>query len=274
DGVERALTSDMLVIADSERAIAIAGVMGGANSEVSQETGSILLESASFNPASIHYTSHSLGLVSEASMRFERVICPELTLPAIKRATQLILQMAGGQAAQGLLDVYPGKQEQKPILLRADRVKRLLGVEFSPDQIASTLTLLGFDLKPAPSASELLVTAPYWRSDVHLEADLIEEVARIVGYDKIPITMLGRPLPRQNPEPVIGLKKKVRQALAGYGFQEVITYSLTGREVMEKVFQRSPLEPEPIHLANAMTAEQEYLRTNLRGNLLVALEAN
>ena len=273
DGLERALTSDMLVIADSERAIAIAGVMGGANSEVSQETGSILLESASFYPASIHYTSRSLGLVSEASMRFERAIRPELTLPAIKRATQLILQMAGGQAARGLIDVYPGKQEQKPILLRADRVKRLLGVEFSPDQIASTLTLLGFDIKPAPSASEFMVTAPYWRSDVHLEADLIEEVARIIGYDKIPITMLSRPLPRQNPEPIIGLRKKVRQALAGYGFQEVITYSLTGREVMEKLFQRS-LEPEPIHLANAMTKEQEYLRTNLRGNLLVALAAN
>ncbi len=273
DGVERTLTSDMLVIADSQRAIAIAGVMGGANSEVSEETSSILLESASFNPASIHYTSHRLGLVSEASMRFERAICPELTLPALKRATQLILQMAGGQAARGLIDVYPGKQEQQPILLLVDGVKRLLGVEFSPDQIASTLTLLGFDLKPAPSASELLVTAPYWRSDVHLEADLIEEVARIVGYNKIPITMLGRPLPRQNPEPVIGLKKKVRQALAGYGFQEVITYSLTSREVMEKLFQRS-LEPEPIHLANAMTMEQEYLRTSLRGNLLVALEAN
>jgi phenylalanyl-tRNA synthetase beta chain len=273
DGVERTLTSDMLVIADSQRGVAIAGVMGGANSEVGEETSSILLEAASFNPASIHYTSHRLGLVSEASIRFERAIRAELTLPAIKRATQLILQLAGGKAARGLVDAYPDKQEKKPILLRSDRVKRLLGVEFSPDQIASTLTLLGFDLKPVPLASEFMVTAPYWRSDINLEADLIEEVARIIGYDKIPTTMLSRPLPRQNPEAIIGLRKKVRQALIGYGFQEVITYSLTSHEVLEKMFQHS-LEPVPIRLANAMTADQEYLRTSLRGNLLIALEAN
>jgi len=275
DGVERALSRDMLVIADEERAIAIAGVMGGLNSEVSQETTSILLESANFNPASIHYTSGTLCLSSEASMRFERGIRPELTLPAIKRATQLILQLAGGKAAQGIIDVYPGKQEQKPILLRTDRVNRLLGVEFSLDQIASTLTLLGFDLKPAPSASEFLVTAPYWRSDTHLGVDLIEEIVRIVGYDKIPATMLSRPLPRQNPEPILGLKQRIRQSLTGYGFQEVITYSLASREMLEKVLPQScSLEPKPLRVANPMTADQEYLRTNLRANLLAALAAN
>ena len=271
DGEEHTLSGDMLVIADSGRAIAIAGVMGGLNSEVSRETTSILVESASFNPASIHHTSGRLRLVSEASMRFARAIRPELTLPAIKRVTQLILQLAGGRAARGLIDAYPGKQPRQPILLSADRVKRLLGVEFSPEQIAATLTSLGFELKIASSSSEFLVTAPYWRSDINLEVDLVEEVARVAGYDKIPAAMPGRSLPRQEPEPILGLKKRLRQGLTGYGFQEVITYSLTGKEVLEKVMES---HPAPLRVANPMTAEQEYLRPSLRGGLLAALAAN
>jgi len=273
DGVERNLTRDMLVIADSQRSVAIGGVMGGANSEVTQETTAILLEAASFNPASIHYTSHRLGLVSEASMRFERAIGAELTLPALKRATQLIVQLAGGKAAQGLIDVYPGRQEQQSVLLRVDRANCLLGVEFSLEQVAETLVSLGFDVKPVSSAVELLVTTPYWRSDISLEVDLIEEVARVIGYDSIPTTMLASPLPQQNPEPIIGLRKKVSQVLTGFGFQEVITYSLTNQEVMAKLY-RCPIEPEPIRLANAMTTEQDCLRTSLRGNLLIALATN
>jgi phenylalanyl-tRNA synthetase beta chain len=274
DGSERTLSSDMLVIADAGRAIAIAGVMGGANSEVGGRTTSVLLEAASFNPASIHYTSSNLRLTSEASQRFERAIRPELTLPAIRRATRLILQLAGGQAARGRIDVYPGKQEPEPILLSAARVKRLLGVEFRPQQIAATLTSLGFELKNTSSASEFLVTAPYWRSDINLEADLIEEVARVIGYDQIPTTMLSSSLSRQNPNPILGLKQKIKQGLTGYGFQEVITYSLTGKEILEKVWQSRSLEPAPIRVANPMTADQEYLRTTLRGSLLAALAAN
>jgi len=273
DGVERNLTTDMLVIADSRRAVAIGGVMGGANSEVSEETTAILLEAASFNPASIHYTSRRLGLVSEASMRFERAIRPELTLPALKRATQIIVQLAGGKAARGLVDVYPGRQERQPVLLRVDRANRLLGVEFNPEQMADALVSLGFDIKPASSAAEFLVTAPYWRSDINLEVDLIEEVARVIGYDSIPTTMLASSLPQQNPEPIVGLRNKVSRILTGFGFQELITYSLTNREVMARLSQH-PLDTEPLPLANAMTTEQDCLRTSLRGNLLIALEAN
>jgi len=119
------------------------------------------------------------------------------------------------------------------------------------------------------------VKAPYWRSDIQLEADLIEEVARVVGYDQIPTTMLSSSLPRHEPEPILGLKKRLRQSLIGYGFQEVITYSLTSGQTLEKVLPQSgPLEPAPLRVANPMTADQEYLRTNLRGNLLAALAGN
>ena len=274
DGVERRLAEDMLVIADEEEAVAIAGVMGGADSEVTPETTSILLESANFSPPSIHYTGRVLGLPSEACMRFERDIRPELTLPALKRATQLIVQLVGGQAAKGLVDVYPGKQEPESIPLSTSQVNQLLGVEFSLDQIVAALTSLSFECEVA-SASEVRVTAPYWRSDIHQAVDIIEEVARIIGYDEIPATMLAQSVPRQNPEPILSLKRKVRYSLVGYGFQEVITYSLTSLEMLNRLLpEPHPLDPMPLRVANPMTVEQEYLRPNLRANLLAALSAN
>jgi phenylalanyl-tRNA synthetase beta chain len=274
DGIERKLDTNTLVIADSRRAVAIAGVMGGANSEVSDETTSVLLESANFNPASIHYTSHGLRLVSEASMRFERAIRPELTVPALKRATRLMLQLAGGEAAAGFIDIYPGKKEPAPVRLRTGEVKRLLGVEFDVKQLEETLTLLGFELEKSSENKEFMVTPPYWRSDISLEADLVEEVVRVIGYDAIPATLLASSLPQQDPEPMLGFRSRVKQILTGFGFQEIISYSLTSRETLERALNCTPLEPSPLHLANAMTADQEYLRTSLRGNLLSALAAN
>jgi phenylalanyl-tRNA synthetase beta chain len=275
DGVRRLLSRDMLVIADEERAVAIAGVMGGADSEVTGQTTAILLEAANFNPASIYHTGNSLNLPSEARMRFERGISPELTIPALKRATKLLVQLAGGEAAEGLVDAYPGKQEPEPILLSAGEVNRLLGVEFSLDQIKEALASLGFDCQPAGLASEVWVTAPYWRSDINLAEDLVEEATRIIGYDQIPVTMLSGSVPRQNPEPIIGFKQEVRRDLAGYGFQEVITYSLTSLDLLNKLLSKPhPLEPAPLRVANPMTADQEYLRPNLQANLLAALAAN
>jgi phenylalanyl-tRNA synthetase beta chain len=275
DGVKRVLSRDTLVIADREQAVAIAGVMGGADTEVTEETTAILLEAANFNPASIYYTGNTLNLPSEARLRFERGISPELTIPALKRATQLIIQLAGGEAAKGLVDAYPGKQEPEPIRLSTGEVNSFLGVEFSIDQIKGALVSLGFDCQPAASASEVWVTAPYWRSDIHQPVDLIEEVARIIGYDQIPATMLGGPVPRQDPDSILTLKQDVRRSLVGYGFQEVLTYSLTSLELLNKLLpEPHPLEPAPLRLANPMTADQEYLRPDLRANLLAALSAN
>ena len=158
-------------------------------------------------------------------MRFERGIRPELTVLALKRATQLLTQLAGGEAASGLVDADPGKLDHEPILLSVDETSRVLGVEFSLDQVVDALGSLGFDYNTAGSKSEVWVTTPYWRSDIHQAVDLIEEVARIICYDKIPSTMLSQPLPKQNPEPIISLKQKVRNNLVGYGFQEVSTFS-------------------------------------------------
>ena len=274
DGVKRPLSHDMLVIADSERAMAIAGVMGGADTEVEPDTTAILLEAASFNPANIYYTGSTLNLPSEARMRFERGIAPDLTVPALKRATQLITQLAGGEAAKGFTDEYPGKIEQKPISVSTDEVKDLLGVEFSLKQITEALVSLGFDCKKA-SDSSVSATCPYWRSDINQTVDLIEEVARIIGYDKIPAVMLSHPLPKHQPSPVLSLKRKATLALTGYGFQEVITYSLTSLELLNRLSaEPTKLKPMPLKMTNPMTVDQEYLRPNLRANLLAALEAN
>ena len=274
DGLERTLSSNMLVIADKERAVAIAGIMGGIDSEVTDGTTSILLEAANFNPAGIHHTGSALHLPSEACIRFERGIRPELVPGALRKATKLIIELAGGKAAKGLVDVYPGRQEQEPILLPTDKIRSLLGVNFSTDQIVAALTPLGFTCQIETQPSGVWATTPYWRSDINQAVDLIEEVARIIGYDEIPTTLLGTTLPSQSPEPMVNLKQRIRCSLTGYGFQETVTYSLTGLEMLKKLLPENSLEPPPIRMANPMTAEQEYLRPNLRANLLTTLCSN
>jgi phenylalanyl-tRNA synthetase beta chain len=273
DGTERKLTHDMLVIGDGDRTVAIAGVMGGLNSEVTESTTSILLEAASFKAASIHYTSRRLDLTSEASMRFERGISAGLTISALKHATQLIAELGGGKVAKGIIDVYPGRKESRPILLTPEEVKRVLGIGYSLEQIVNSLAALGFECKA--DGSKIMVTAPYWRSDIRLDVDLIEEVARVIGYDKIPTTLLGEPIPRQNPEPILSLKKKIRESLVGYGFYEIMNYTLTSLQLLNNAAaEPHPPEPMPLRVSNPMTADQEYLRPSLRANLLATLASN
>jgi phenylalanyl-tRNA synthetase beta chain len=273
DSNERQLGGDMLTIADGERTVAIAGVMGGLNSDVTESTTSILLEAASFKATSIHYTSRKLGLMSEASARFERGISAGLTLPALKHATQLIAELGGGKIAKGIIDAYPGKKEPKSITVRAERVKRLLGIEYSVDQIVKAFQALGIECKA--DGNKVNAIDPYWRSDIKIEEDLIEEVARIYGYDKIPTTLMDEEIPKPNPNTEIRLKKNIRRSLTGFGFQEVMTYTLTSLQELSNIAAEPyPPEPSPIHIANPMTADQEYLRSSLRSNLLGTLAAN
>jgi phenylalanyl-tRNA synthetase beta chain len=273
DGIERKLTKEMLTIADGERTVAIAGVMGGLNSEVTENTTSILLEAASFKAASIHYTSHSLGLTSEASMRFERGISAGLTLPALKHATQLIAELGGGKVTPGIIDNYPGKKESIPIILTPEKTSRILGMEINQETILRTLTALGIECRAV--GANITATTPEWRSDIRIEEDVIEEVARIIGYDKIPTSMLSVPIPRHDPEPVLGLRKTIRQSLTGGGFQEIVTNSLTSRDLLKKLTPDAPnVEPEPLSIVKPLTADQECLRTSLRANVLSALAAN
>jgi phenylalanyl-tRNA synthetase beta chain len=273
DGAERKLSHDMLVIADGAGTVAIAGIMGGLDSEVTEGTTSILLEAASFKATSIHYTSRHLGLTSEASMRFERGIGAGLTIPALRHATQLIAGLGGGTVAAGLIDVYPGKKQPAAITLTPAEVKRIIGVEYRLEQIAATLASLGFECEN--DGTRVKAVPPYWRSDIRLDVDLIEEVARVAGYDNIPATLLAEAIPPQDPSPLLSLKQKLRQGLVGHGFQEVITLTLTSRQ------QLAGLTPDPgtstpatLNVVNPMSVDQECLRPTLRANLLATLAAN
>jgi phenylalanyl-tRNA synthetase beta chain len=284
DNVERKLSKDTLVIADDERVVAIAGVMGGANSEVDGDSTTILLESASFNPSSIHYTSHNLRLGSEASTRFERGISREMALPALKRTTQLILDLAGGKAAVGVVDEYPGKKPRKSILVSSNTLKTVMGTKFNINQAGRVLKALGFtwmaemedEYEDYDIDGEIhRAFVPYWRTDIETGVDVAEEVARIIGYDKIPLQMMPHPLPHQKPNPMIAFKRYIRLKLAGYGFQEVVTYSLTSGDVLDKLRPGGgEAKIKPIKLANPLSSEQECLRTSLRGNILLALASN
>lgn len=272
DGEDRRLDPDMLVIADAEYPVAVAGVMGGAESEVTERTTTILLESANFNGASIRRTSRRLGLISEASSRFDKGLSPELPMVAARRAMQLMVEIAGGTAARGIVDVYPRPLERDPILLSRRRVAQILGIDFTLDRIRQTLERLGFVCEEVGD-SDMLVTVPYWRTDVNIVEDLVEEVARIIGYDEIPTTMLSGEIPQHEPRPLMTLKETVRDILIGCGMQEVINYSMTGEDVIRKTNPDSG-PGEALRIANPMSRDQEFLRRSLRGGLLKAFAHN
>ncbi len=249
--------------------------MGGADTEVTENTTKVLIESANFNQAVIHRGAIVLRLSSEASLRFEKGLSRDLPLIALKRAAQLMLELAGGEIAKGIIDVYPGKQDKESIPLAVADIKRLLGVELKVDEITKALDLLGFSCRHTESNSKIRVEVPWWRTDVNCTADLTEEVARIIGYDRIPTTMLSSQLPRHEPTPILSLKRQLRNIIVSCGFQEVLTYSLTNLEALARLSpQLDLIDPTPMKVANPMSREQEYLRTTLRAGMLSILARN
>jgi len=279
DGSKRTLNPDILVIADREEAIAVAGIMGGLDSEVTDKTEAILLESANFNQATIQRGCSYLQVQSEASIRFDKGLNTELPLVPLKRATQILLELAGGRAAKSIIDVYPGKSEPKTVLLSAGEVKRLSGLKIKINGILKVLKSLGFECQEGYSGSQISVSVPYWRSDVKCSADLVEEVIRVIGYERIPITRLSSPLPQQKsklspPAKQSNLKEKLQNILTGFGFQEILTYSLVSLEKLQRLSPKTELKAPVLKVANPMTREQEYLRNSLRAGLLATLAHN
>ena len=274
DGERRTLSPPMLTIADATDAVGLAGVMGGADSEMHEGTTSVLLESASFSPVNTRRTSAALRLSTGASYRFERGIRAELAPLALRRATQLILQIAGGKAARGIIDLYPGRQEPPVVSISRGRIKQVLGVDFDMAEVERVLSSLGFERAREPEGDTTLwMRVPYWRSDVSIEDDVVEEVARIVGYDAIPTTMLSTSVPHHEPQPARTLREHVKDLLAASGMREVISYPLTGLETLEKV-EALGNGPQPMRIANPMSSELQVLRTSLRGSMLQTLASN
>jgi len=273
DSVERKLTDEHLVIADANDAIGLGGVIGGANSEISENTVNVLLESATFDGTNNRETAQSLGLRTEATLRFEKGLRPELAPIALRRATGLIQEVAGGTVAPGIVDVLSDDGAEPPMVtLTSSKIKRMLGMEVDLKKVQEIMDALGFTWEPEGDAA-LKVTVPYWRNDVNIEEDLVEEVVRTIGYDSVPTTMLSSPIPFQQPVPVMGLRDQIKDVLAAAGMQEVINYPLVTLQQLEQVehLDRSAL---PLRVANPMSSDREYLRTTLRASLLANLAAN
>ena len=278
DGEERKLSTDMLLIADSQDGIGLAGVIGGENTEISQTTSTVLLESACFDASNNRRTAQALQVSSEASQRFEKGLRPQLAPIALRRAVKLIVEIAGGKAAKGTIDEFPdGDGRSLPtVTLRQSRIRQTLGVDIPVDRARNVLTSLGMTIvkDDATDGGEgsLTVEVPYWRTDLEIEEDLIEELARIVGYDEIPTDMLSTPIPHREPETVSDFKNRLKDLLAAFGMQEVINYPVCALEDLEAA--RSTGTAAPIKLANPMSSREQYMRTSLLPGLLNTLAAN
>jgi phenylalanyl-tRNA synthetase beta chain len=261
------LQPDILVIADEKNAIAIAGVMGGVDSSVGEETSEILLESAFFMPSAITGKSRQLGFGSDSSYRFERGVDFELTQIALDRATQLILDICGGEAGP-VTEIIGKLPTRKPVKLRQARIQRVLGVAVSNDEIIQIITRLG--MKIECSGDVYTVTPPSYRFDIAIEEDLIEEVARVYGYERIQAmppqaTMSILPLP----EPMRPLRK-LKQAFVARDYIECINYAFV-QEVWEHDFCSNQA---PVALKNPISSQMSVMRSSLLGGLISALKSN
>jgi phenylalanyl-tRNA synthetase beta chain len=271
DGQTRALGGETLVIADAKRAVAVAGVMGGANTEVRESTRTVLLESAYFAPASIRRTAKALGLSTEASYRFERGADIEGLRTALDRAARLIAELGGGRVAAGVLDAYPAPRRPVTVPLRLERIQRVVGACPPPAQVADILRGLGFPATQRDGGFEVVV--PAFRRDVAIEDDLVEEVARIWGYDRIPSTLPSGTLAlTRRPRPMVA-RDAVRRALVGAGCYEAVSLSLTDPAHLRHLGLAED-DPRVVRLQNPLAADRSVMRPTLLFGLLEALATN
>ncbi len=274
DGQERTLTAGDLVICDGRGPVGLAGVMGGLNSEIQEDTRDVLVESACFDPLTIRRTSKRLGLLTEASYRFERGVDIEGTVWALRRSLQLLAELAGGSIESGVIDEYPRPWEGREIPLRVDKTNALLGTRISSDAMAGHLSALEMAVR-REDETRLLVTPPACRVDLLREVDLVEEVARMEGYDRIPVTQPPiRPEDEPDP-PEVPLGDRVREVMTGFGFSEVITFSFVSEEAPDLLGAPadSPLR-NVVRLLKPLTQEQSVMRTTLLPGLLQSAQTN
>lgn len=272
DNNERTLTKDMLLIKDAERGIAIAGVMGGLNSEIEDETTTIIVESANFNGDSVRATSKKLGLRTEASSRFEKGIDPNLAEAAADRVCRLIELIGAGKVCKGSVDAYPAPEVAKTIDIRVDRINHVLGIELPRETMVDILE--GLEIAVSGSGNIMTVTPPTIRQDLLEEEDYIEEVARIYGYDKLPVT-----LPKGNNEAGKSyertLRDTARDALCSMGLNEVQTYSFVSPKGVDQVrIAEDSWERAFVMLLNPLGEENSVMRTILTPNMMEVLARN
>ena len=268
DGIRRELLVEDLVICSGDRPVALAGIMGGADSEIDDATSSVLLEAAYFSPVGIRKTSRRNGLKSESSSRFEKGVDINNVLFALDRAAELISRLSGGTVARGLIDVYPGPVSPREISLSVDRVCDLVGISTDSHEIAGLLEGLEFEVLSL-SADALLLRVPTFRVDIEREVDIVEEVARLLGYDNIPSVLPEVPMVAKKTNVITVMEKRLRDIFVSYGFLEAINYSFESPELL-----RTFGFEESIHIMNPISRELSEMRMSLLPSLVKNVRLN
>lgn len=274
DDKDRLLTAHMLMICDGEEPVAIGGVMGGQNSEIVPTTRRVLIESAYFNPAGIRRTSKKLGLGTDASHRFERGVDPEGTLVALNRAAQLTADVSDGRLIGGIVDEHPVKTTPQTIYLNTEQTNRFLGTDLSQDTMADLLTAIAFDIKKTDDGT-LAAIPPSFRVDIGRPVDLMEEIARLSGYNTIPATFPAISAGTKLPSRDLDLRDRIRHLMSGFGFTEAITYSFMNRVACDKL-RLPPEDPRRrlVEILNPLTEDQTVMRTSVIPGLLEVMHRN
>lgn len=274
DGVERGLFEDSLLICDGVGPVALAGIMGGLNSEIDAGTSDVLIESACFDPVGIRRTTKKVGLRSESSYRFERGVDPEGVIRALDRAAQLMAETSGGKIARGRIDVYPQPFQPPVLTLRVGRANRFLGTAFPASQMAEALRSLEMHVEEL-TEDTLKVVPPTFRPDITREVDLAEEVVRVIGYDKVPVTFPMAAVHAEPANPYLQARQLTKEMLCAAGFYEVINYAFISRASLSKL--RLPEgDPclSPIPVLNPLSEDQGVMRTSLVPGLLQTARHN
>jgi phenylalanyl-tRNA synthetase beta chain len=274
DGMERKLSSEVLMICDGKEPVALAGIMGGLDSEIEDDTTQVLIESAYFNPTTTRRTAKQLGLSTESSYRFERGVDHGGVVRALDRATQLICRLAGGKLASGIIDEYPKPIPEKVIELSTNRTNRLLGTSFDRDKIASYLESVELDVKILDE-DRLKVVPPTFRVDLERPQDLMEEVARLSGYNGIVTTHPVTEVLAKEQKEELQVRKQLKEVLSGCGFFENITYSFIGKDACDKLLLAgNDYRRQMISILNPLTEAQDVMRTSLLPCLLGTMLQN
>ncbi len=268
DGEQRKLISEDLLICSGNKPVALAGVMGGSETEISERTSKVLLEAAYFSPVGIRKTSRRCGLKSEASSRFEKGIDINNVSFSLDRAAELISRVAGGTVARGIIDFYPEPVNPKEISLSVDKVRALLGISTDSQEIAELLESLEFEVLNF-SEEKLLLKIPTFRVDIEREIDIVEEVARLLGYDNIPCVLPEVPMVAKPPNVITVMEKRLRDIFVSYGFLEAINYSFESPEIL-RMFDFE----ESIRVMNPISRDLSEMRTSLLPSLVKNIKLN
>lgn len=291
DGRDRSLSSEDTIIYDGKGPIALAGVMGGLESEVTENTTNILLEAATFNQTRIRNTSRRMGLRSEASRRFEQRLSPETTILALQRTAQLAEEIGAAKGIHLWGDMYPGRTDPVEIEFQLAEVPRLLGVDFPRDLIVDALQRSYLEVTDHNNDASLNVTVPYWRSDITIAADLVEEIAIMIGFDAIPSSLPSGPVVESVVNEIDHREELVKDLMVAAGYQEIIAYTTTSAERLQHLYGGDatnsadengclvenrflPINLAPLRLVNPLRAVEDSLRTASLGQLLETLSAN